>query len=143
MPFMFFLSVLFSSVVCSAYGTMKDCSSSFSKGHITSLTMDPSAPVSGEFVKITIDYVLDSDVTDGQAIYTASYNGFPLSPTTEPLCPDFEHTTTPCPVYAGNVHFEGLIQLGDGSTHGTISATTTWNDQNANQIICWGFNVRL
>jgi len=125
------------------YNTMKDCSSQSNIGHITSISMIPSAPVSGSYVNIVIDYTLDTDVTDGLATYTASFNGFPFSPTIEPLCPDLEDTTTPCPISAGNVHFEGISQIGDGTTHGTIVATTTWKDQNGNEIICWGFTVRI
>ena len=125
------------------YGTMKDCSNSISTGHITSLLMNPSAPVSGQYVTITVDYILDNTVTDGMATYTASFNGFPLTPTSEPLCSDLDKTSTPCPIIAGDVHFEGISQIGDGSTHGTIMVTTTWNDQNNNQIICWGFTVRI
>jgi hypothetical protein len=125
------------------YNTMKDCSSAVHTGHIISISMIPPAPVSGSYVNIVIDYTLDTDVTDGLATYTASFNGFPLSPTTEPLCPDLEDTTTPCPISAGNIHFEGISQIGDGNTHGTIVATTTWKDQNGNEIICWGFSVRI
>jgi len=125
------------------YNTMKDCSTPLDTGHIKSITMNPSAPVAGEFVNIIIDYTLDSSVTDGTATYTASFNGFPLTPTTQPLCPDLEYTTTPCPINAGDVHFEGSSQIGDASTHGTLVLTTTWVDQNKNQILCWGFTVRI
>ena len=125
------------------YSTMKDCSSGSSTGHIKSISMNPSAPVSGQYVNIIIDYTLDTSVTDGTAIYAASFNGFPLTPTTQSLCADLEHTTTPCPIYAGDVHFEGSSQIGDGIIHGTVSVTTTWKDQNENEILCWGFAVRI
>ena len=125
------------------YKNVKDCSIEPHTGHITSFVMDPSAPVSGQYVNIIIDYTLDTTVTDGMATYTASFNGFPLTPTTQPLCPDLEYTTTPCPISAGNVHFEGTSQIGDGNIHGTIVTTTTWKDQNNNQILCWSFTVRI
>jgi len=133
-------------MLCSLFtnvrSTMKDCSVG-STGHITSINMNPSAPISGQFVNITIDYTLDTTVSDGQAMYAASLNGFPLTPTTEPLCPDLEKTTTPCPINSGPVNFESTVQIGDGTIHGTISVTTTWRDQNNNQILCWGFTVRV
>ena len=122
---------------------MKDCSSSSHTGHIVSMSMDPSAPASGQYVYINIDYTLDTTVSDGQVTYTASFNGFPIAPTTEPLCPDLENTTTPCPIIAGSVFFQTVTQIGDGSIHGTIVVTTTWTDQNNNQILCWGFTVRI
>jgi hypothetical protein len=125
------------------YKNVKDCSVEPHTGHITSFVMDPAAPVSGEYVNIIIDYTLDTTVTDGMATYAASFNGFPLTPTTQPLCPDLEYTTTPCPISAGNVHFEGTSQIGDSNTHGTIVATTIWKDQNNNQILCWSFTVRI
>jgi hypothetical protein len=122
--------------------TVNDCSSTIHTGHIQSYVMVPSAPVAGQEIRIIIDYILDSPVTGGEAIYTASFNGFPLPPTTQPLCPDLE-TTTPCPIVAGPVHFEGTSVLGDGNTHGTLVTTTTWKDQDGNQILCWGFTVRI
>jgi len=105
--------------------------------------MDPSAPVSGAYVNIIIDYTLDTSVTDGTVTYTASFNGFPLTPTTQSLCPDLKYTTTPCPINTGDVHFEGSSQIGDGTMHGTLGVTTTWKDQNNNEILCWGFTVRI
>ena len=123
--------------------SVKDCSSGSHTGHITLITMDPPAPISGDWVTISIDYVLDRDVTGGTAVYTAAFNGFPLTPTTDDLCTDLKDTTTPCPISAGKVNFAGLSQIGDGTTHGTIVATTTWKDQDGNQIICWGFSVRI
>ena len=123
-------------------GAVNDCSATIHTGHIQSFEMVPSAPVAGQEILIIIDYILDSPVTGGEAIYTASFNGFPLSPTTELLCPDLEKTT-PCPITAGLVHFEGTSVLGDSSTHGTLVATTTWKDQDGNQILCWGFTVRI
>jgi len=124
-------------------GVMKDCSTTVSTGHIIALTMTPAAPISGDTVDIVIDYSLDKTITGGTATYTASFNGFPLSPTTNELCTDMAKTTTPCPIIAGTIHFVGKSQIGDGTTHGTIAATTTWADQDGEQILCWGFNVRI
>ena len=122
--------------------SMKDCSSGSHIGHIESMSMSPEAPVAGQNTQITVDYVLDSTVTSGEAIYTASFNGFPFTPTTQPLCPDVEKTT-PCPISSGKVHYEDTLQMGDATTHGTITATTTWKDQNGIQILCWEFTVRV
>lgn len=123
--------------------TMKDCSNDVHTGHIESLTMDPPAPISGDWVTVHIAYTLEKPITGGQAIYTASLNGFPLTPTTNELCTDMETTTTPCPIQAGQVSFEGISQLGDGTIHGTISATTTWIDQDGEEVLCWGLSVRF
>jgi hypothetical protein len=131
------------SFVCSTLATMKDCSKESSLGKITSLTMDPPAPVSGSWVTIHIDYNLAKTVTGGKATYTASFNGFPLTPTTDDLCADLLNTNTPCPVSAGAVSFLGLSQIGDGTVHGTVTTTTTWTDQDGSEILCWGFNVRI
>ena len=122
---------------------MKDCSTESHTGHISTLTMEPPAPISGEWVKIRVGYTLDKTITEGKATYTASFNGFPLAPTTDDLCTDMKTTTTPCPIQAGEVSFEGLSQIGDGSTHGTIVATTTWMDQDGEEVLCWGFTVRI
>ena len=105
--------------------------------------MTPAAPISGDIVDIYIQYDLDKTITGGTATYTASFNGFPLSPTTDDLCADMNGTTTPCPILAGAVSFTGASQIGDGTTHGTIAATTTWTDQDGDQILCWGFTVRI
>jgi len=121
--------------------TMNDCSAAIHTGHITSMTMTPPAPIAGSTVIIHIDYTLDSPITDGLATYTATFNGFPLAPTTEPLCPDFK--STPCPLAPGEIHYEGTAQLGDGNIHGTLKTTTTWKDQNGNEVLCWGFTVRI
>jgi hypothetical protein len=126
-----------------AHATMKDCTPAVSTGHISSLTMTPAAPISGATVDITIDYTLSKTVTSGTATYTATFNGFPLPPTTNDLCTDMATTTTPCPINAGAVHFVGTSQIGDGTTHGTIAATTTWTDQDGEPVLCWGFTVRI
>ena len=142
------IEMLFATLCCMAIlhpvvGTVKDCSSASHTGHITLLTMDPPAPVSGAWVTIHVEYTLDKTVTGGSATYTASLNGFPLTPTTDDLCDDMESGTTPCPIQAGPVSFTGLSQLGDGTIHGTIAATTTWKDQDGEEILCWGFTVRV
>jgi len=127
----------------SASGGVSDCTKMGSSGHITSITMDPPAPKSGDYATFYIDYTLDKTVTSGLVTYTASFNGFPLKPTTEDLCADLKPTTTPCPIEMGLVHFEGIVQIGDGTTHGTLAATTTWADQDGQEIVCWGFAVRI
>ena len=124
------------------FTSITDCSTASSIGHIRKLSLEPAAPISGEWVMVSIEYDLDTDVTDGVASYSASYNGFPLTPTTEPLCPDFAKTT-PCPISAGPVYYQNMIQMGDGTIHGTVSTTTKWSDQFNFQILCWGFTVRI
>jgi hypothetical protein len=135
--------ILFCSLLAVASGTMKDCSVGPHIGHIRSMSMDPSAPVAGAWAQITIDYDVDSDVTAGDALYEGSFNGFPLPPTTEPICPDFANTTSPCPILQGPVYYQNWVQMGDGNIHGTLQASTTWGDQNGNQILCWSFTVRF
>ena len=123
--------------------SVQDCSNGQSLGHITSITMTPSAPVSGDWIQLDVEYSLDKPITGGTASYAASFNGFPLTPTTDDLCTDLANTTTPCPIDAGFVHYIGVLQVGDGSVHGTIAATTTWKDQDGYQILCFGFAVRV
>ena len=123
--------------------SIQDCSVGPHIGHIREMSLNPAAPVAGGWVMVTIDYDVDSDVTAGDAIYEGSFNGFPLNPTSEPLCPDFANTTSPCPISLGPVYYQNWIQMGDGTIHGTLQATTTWNDQNGNQILCWTFTVRI
>jgi hypothetical protein len=136
---------LFSIVALFAQGlqTMKDCSSSNTLGHIQSLTMDPSAPVAGQFVIVTLDYVLDKAVTAGTAKYEASFNGFPLTPTIDDLCTDLADSTTPCPLFAGPIQYMTSLQMGDETTHGTLDAKVTWTNQDSEQILCWEFVVRI
>ena len=133
----------FLSLLQTSFGIVKDCSSTTHTGHISVITMDPPAPVSGDWITIHIEYTLDKTVTGGKATYTASFNGFPFQPTTNDLCTDMEHTTTPCPISAGPVVFEGISQIGDGSIHGTLVTSTTWTDQDGSEILCWGFTVRI
>jgi hypothetical protein len=123
--------------------TVKDCSSSTHIGHITSFTMDPSAPVSGQFAVLTVDYTLDKDVTEGTAKYEASFNGFPLTPTNNDLCTDLADSTSPCPLLAGPIHYQTAVQMGDGTTHGTLDASVTWTDAQGTEILCWEFAVRI
>lgn len=137
------LFIVFGLAFGETFQQVKDCSSATHTGHITSITMDPPSPISGDYVTFFIDYTLDKTVTGGLATYTASYNGFPLTPTTEDLCTDMKITTTPCPISAGLVKFQGVSQIGDGTTHGTIATTTTWKDQDGEEILCWGFSVRI
>ena len=143
LSFFLFVLPLVQSRLYSNYTVFQDCSNSAHSGHIVSMAMTPSAPVSGDWVLIDVDYNLDKSVTNGNAIYTASFNGFPLSPTTDDLCTDLANTTSPCPINTGFVHYEGIAQIGDGSIHGTIVTTTTWNDQDNYQILCFGFTVRI
>jgi len=123
--------------------TMKDCSVGYHIGHIREMSIDPVAPIAGEWVHITVDYDLDSLVTDGQAYYTASFNGFPLTPSVDSLCADFANTSSSCPLAAGPVFYQNWIQMGDGSIHGTLDASTSWSDQDGTPILCWGFTVRI
>jgi hypothetical protein len=134
---------LFLSLLAVATSTMKDCSIGSHIGHIRTMTMDPAAPVAGGWAQITIDYDLDSDVTAGDALYEGSFNGFPFVPTMNPLCPDFANTTSPCPLLLGPVYYQNWVQMGDGTIHGTLVASTTWSDQNGAQILCWSFTVRF
>lgn len=138
-------SLLFvlASVTTSVTASIKDCSTDPHIGHIRDISLSPAAPVAGGWVMVTIDYDVDSDVTAGDAIYEGSFNGFPFNPTSEPLCPDFANTTSPCPILLGPVYYQNWIQMGDGTIHGTLQATTTWNDQFGNQILCWTFTVRI
>lgn len=123
-------------LLASAAATLKDCSSS-SLGHITNLQMDPSAPASGQYAIVTMDYTLYAPVTGGTAKYEASFNGFPLTPTVNDLCTDVD-----CPLVSGPNHYQTAFQMGDGAIHGTLSATVTWNSPEA-EILCWGFTVRI
>ena len=132
------LSLSFLSFV---YAAIKDCSSTSHTGHIQAISMEPAAPISGQSAFIQIDYTLDTPVTDGTATYSASLNGFPLSPTTQPLCPDLA-LTTPCPIAVGAVHYEDILQL-DDNTHGTVVARTVWRDQTGVEILCWEFTIRI
>jgi len=141
LSFVSFLSLSLSLCVAPVYGAIKDCSSTTHTGHIQSMSMEPAAPVAGQNVLITINYDLDTPVTDGTATYSASLNGFPLSPTTQPLCPDLA-PTTPCPIAAGAVHYEDTLKLDDG-VHGTIVARTVWRDQTGTEILCWEFTIRI
>lgn len=138
----FLLLSLLASFTNSLVNGTKDCSTGTTIGHIQTISMNPSAPVAGQIVHFAVEYLLDSLVTDGEAKYTASLNGFPLSPTIQPLCPDVEKST-PCPISAGLVKYEGDVQMGDGTVHGTLDATTTWYNQEGIEIVCWGFTVRI
>ena len=137
------IALCFLSLLQLSSGTVKDCSSTSHTGHISVLTINPPAPASGQWITVHIEYTLDKTVTSGKATYTASFNGFPLNPTTNDLCTDMEPTTTPCPITSGLVVFEGISQIGDGSIHGTLVASTTWTDQDGSEILCWGFTVRI
>lgn len=105
--------------------------------------MDPSAPVSGEYAILTVDYTLDKDVQGGTAKYEASFNGFPLTPTIDDLCADLAESTSPCPLLAGPIHYQSAVQMGDGATHGTLDAKVTWTDDLGTEILCWEFVVRI
>lgn len=136
---LFFIFTLFST----GLKTMKDCSSSSTIGHIQSLTMDPSAPSAGQYAIVTVDYTLDKLVTGGTAKYEASFNGFPLNPTTNDLCTDLADSTSPCPLLAGPIEYMSTLQMGDDTTHGTLDAKVTWTSQDNEQILCWEFVVRI
>jgi len=141
----FLFSILFLSIVSAkrVFSTMRDCSVGYHIGHIREMSLDPVAPVAGQWVHITVDYDLDSPVTGGEATYSASFNGFPLTPSVDSLCADFANTTSSCPLAAGPVFYQNWIQMGDGTIHGTLDASTSWSDQDGTRILCWGFTVRI
>ena len=99
--------------------------------------MDPAAPVSGDYAVVTVDYTLDAPVTEGTAKYEASFNGFPLAPTVNDLCTDVD-----CPLVTGPNQYQTAFQMGDGTVHGTLSASVTWSSSEA-EIMCWKFTVRI
>lgn len=125
-----FLSLLF------AAASIRDCSINQNIAQITSLSIEPQIPVVGDNVTITVQYNLLQDITNGTVQYLASFNGIPFNPVTESLC-----SSIACPQYTGSYTQIGSNIIPDVS--GKIVLTTTWNNQNNQQIWCVETTFRL
>jgi hypothetical protein len=145
MQFLFSLLIAAVSAKLPMYSftAMNDCSIGYHIGHIREMSLEPAAPIAGEWVHVMVDYDLDSEVTGGEASYAATFNGFPLTPSVDSICQDFANTTSVCPIAPGPVFYQNWFQMGDGILHGTLSASTSWSDQNGTPILCWEFTVRF
>lgn len=125
-----FLSLLF------AIATVRDCSINQNIAQITSLSIQPIVPIAGENATVTVQYNLLQDITNGTVEYKASFNGIPFNPITEPLC-----SSIVCPQYTGSYTQTGSNIIPDVS--GKMVLTTTWTNQNYDQIWCVETTFRL
>lgn len=92
----------------------------------------------------TYDYDLNKEITGGTSSYKVTYNGIPLPATVDDLCADQAGGTQPdpCPMAVG-VHNDKSISQFPSGVSGKIVFTTTWADQDKEQVLCVEWTVKL
>jgi hypothetical protein len=138
------LLFLVSLGLTTAAATYRNCGSSSNLAKNLAISIVPDVPAAGENVTTTFDYDLEQVVTSGQASYGFSFNGIPFSPTIDDLCDDLSKgdTPDPCPLAIGH-HTDTSISEFPTGISGKIVTTIKWSDQNANQILCVEWTVKV
>jgi len=129
----------FASIIAFAAATtslVTDCNqSSIFRPTLLALTPDP--PVIGEQVLMTVQFTNPGPVvTEGTSTTTITLNGFPITPTVEPLCQN-----TVCPFA------EGANDRSTNSTwpniKGKIAIKSVWTDAVGNDLLCLLTTIKI
>ena len=123
-------------LLCTALGSIQDCSKGESLLQITALDLVPAVPIVGQHVVMTLQFNNpELAITSGTATNSVVYNFIKLQPIVEDLC-----VNTPCPLVTG---------FNDRSTNstwpavkGNIDSTITWKGLDGSQLLCIKVSVK-
>jgi hypothetical protein len=122
--------------LCTALGSIQDCSKGGSVLKLTTLDLVPAVPVIGQPVVMTVQFNNPGKViTSGTATTAIKYSFIPIAPTVEDLC-----VATPCPLTIG---------FNDRSTNstwpdvkGNLETTITWKGSDGSELLCIKVSIK-
>jgi hypothetical protein len=99
---------------------------------------DPAVPNSN--FTVSLDYTVPDGIkiTEGTTRYSMVYNFIPLSPTTEPLCPN----NVQCPIVGGTYN-KSSSSIFPAGLIGTIVIKSEWFDPLKNLLLCYQINTKI
>jgi hypothetical protein len=112
--------------------TVKDCAATSSIFKVTSLSVAPVNPASGDPFDLHMEWTVPDGVTvtDGTAKYSVTLNYIPFSPSTEPLCQDI-----PCPMGPGKYTNTTTSTWPSGVT-GSLTTKMEWLQPDGATLAC-------
>jgi ML domain len=125
-------------LMASALSSVSDCSNGRALFTLTSMSFSPDPTVPGENSTLLLSMNVPTEVTNGTATYSTTYNFIPFSPTTDPLC----YVTVDCPIQAGTLSTRASYPI-PADLRGTMQIRITWNDMDGNLLMCVGVNTKL
>jgi hypothetical protein len=120
------------STFADASVSVKDCAATFSLFKVTSLSVAPVNPASGDPFDLHMEWTVPEGVTvaDGTAKYSVTLNYIPFSPSVEPLCQDI-----PCPMGPGSYTNTTTSTWPSGVT-GSLTTKMEWLDPAGSTLAC-------
>jgi len=123
-------------LLCTALGSIEDCSKGGSVLQLTALDLIPAVPVIGDPVIMKVQFNNPGPVITSGTVTTAiKYSFIPITPTVEELC-----INTPCPIVSG---------FNDRSTNstwpditGNLESTITWKGDNGSELLCIKVSIK-
>lgn len=125
-------------LMASALSSVSDCSNGRALFTLTSMTFSPDPTVPGENSTLLLSMNVPTEVTNGTATYSTTYNFIPFSPTTDPLC----YVTVDCPIQVGTLSTRSTYPI-PADLKGTMQIRITWNDMDGNLLMCVAVNTKL
>jgi hypothetical protein len=113
-----------------------DCSSGSSRFLLNTAIITPTVPKAGDSIKLYIDYTVppNTNITDGTAEFSITYNYIPFTPTVSPLC-----ANVACPVLSGQYTNE-TDSVWPSGLSGMISTQMKWYDMDKDLLLCVGIS---
>jgi hypothetical protein len=125
-------------LMASALSSVSDCSNGRALFTLTSMSFSPDPTVPGENSTLLLSMNVPTEVTNGTATYSTTYNFIPFPPTTDPLC----YVTVDCPIQAGTLNTRSSYPI-PADLKGTMQIRITWNDMDGNLLMCVVVNTKL
>lgn len=125
-------------LTASALSSVSDCSNGAALFTLTSMSFSPDPTVPGENSTLLLSMNVPTEVTNGTATYSTTYNFIPFSPTTDPLC----YVTVDCPIQVGTLSTRSSYPI-PADLKGTMQIRITWNDMDGNLLMCVAVNTKL
>lgn len=127
------------SILVATHASVIDCSKGASQIKINSMVFQPDPPVKGQNSTLTLDLNVLTEIQDGTATYSFTYNFIPLTPTVEDLC---SQVPGGCPIKPGNLHTVSSYPI-DTSLSGSIVAKIQWKDKDTKQLLCVSITMKV
>lgn len=115
------------------HATIKDCGLSKSLFKLNAAGFWPDPAIRNGNSTVSLDYTIPegTNINSGTATYTVTYNSFPLTPSTEPLCPN----AITCPLMPGTYNKSTSSPFPDLA--GSLTIKGKWLDDANNLLLCY------
>lgn len=121
-------------ILLSAAATVKDCAPGRSAFKVNELYLSPIILHGGDPFNLYVNYTVPDIIYSGRVTYATTYNFFPMSPVSMPLC-EF----TECPIYPGNYANKSTHTWPSGVVD-SVHTQMSWFDDNNAILLCMEIN---